>query len=49
MAKKVEEVNKRILEMLSEKRAKRQLGNIPLVEKILNKNRPPPLPKLKGI
>ena len=49
MAKKVEEVNKRMLAMLSEKRVRRQLGNIPLVEKILNKNRPPPLPKLKGL
>ncbi|KKN17517.1 hypothetical protein LCGC14_0965020 [marine sediment metagenome] len=47
MAKKVDEVNKRILEMLSERKVKR--GDIPLVEKILNKNRPPPLPKLKGL
>ena len=39
MPKKVDEVNQRILDMLEERKMRRQGGELPLVDKILDVNR----------
>lgn len=51
MPSNVDETNQRILDMLEEKRKRRQGGDIPLVEQILGKNgsKPPKLPKLPKV
>ena len=50
---KVDEVNQRILDMLKERRDRRQTGDLPLVDRILRKNgtKPPKsrIPKIKEI